>query len=132
MCPVHKSLARQALSDRVIPSESQVDPAIVQWRPVTLQQVQRFGLDASNWPAISAYDTPPGHTTTVKRHHPPDEPRPTDSHKLGNVAIGRHLAWRNLLNDAEYQLDVTLVHHQLLLPSTPLNGPTTAEVIQPP
>lgn len=132
MCPDHNSLAVQARSHRAIASQSQVDPAITQGRPITLQQVQCLGFDAANWPAVSAYDTPPGHTTTVKRHHPPDEPRPADPHKLGNVAIGRHLAWRNPLDHAEYQLDVPLIHHQLLLPSTPLNGPTTVEVIQPP
>ena len=46
----------------------------------------------------------------------------------------RDLARRYLLDGAEHQFGVVLIHrpHQSSVPGPPLNGPVTAEVIQPP
>ena len=58
----------------------------------------------------------------------------TTTDDLGNVPIRRDLTWRYLLDDAQDEFGIVVIHraHQFPVPGPPLNGPITFDVIHPP
>ena len=73
----------------------------------------RLVLVARRQRAVGPHDAPPRHRPAVRRHHRPDQPRPTAADQrpdhLRDRAVRRDPAARHLLDAAEHQLDVRLV-----------------------
>jgi len=113
---------------------SHIDAVTFDGSLIGTKQPQSRPFQTAGGAPISAYDAPPRHSASQLGHHVADLSWSAAADNFGYVSVRRDLTWRYLLDDAEHEFGVVLIHrpHQSSVPGSPLNGPVTVEVIQPP
>ena len=103
------------------------------------QQPQSLLLVTASRLTIGPDDPPPRNRRAEAGHHRPDLTGTGPADRSRDIAVGRDLSGRDLFDQPQHGLHVGVGigrlgrwRHQPLLPGTPLNGPATVEVIQPP
>jgi hypothetical protein len=114
--------------------QSHVDAVTFDRSLIGTKQPQSGLFEAAGRAPVRAYDAPPWHSAAQQRHHLADLPWSPTAHNFGDISVGCDLAWWYLLDDAQHEFGILVIHrpHQLSLPGAPLNGPDTFDVIQPP